>query len=333
MALAILEAQNFKGITAPNPAVGACLVLDDTHIIASRGHEGAGKPHAEAAVLKEAETKLGSLENLKNLGHRLTLFITLEPCNHQGLTPPCTEAILKSGVKKIVFGTKDPNPSVKGSGAQTLKAMGCDVQNGVLEAECKKLILPFVCRVLQNQPFFVIKQAWRLSSDQPSPAGLTSHWTMIPEQGSTFTQNSSLKIAHELRRESDVILTGMGTVLADKPSFTVRHVPDFSPKELPRRRLIIVIGRDTDLPAAWQPWLDARKAVGFDVLLFQNFGEALSHLKTSSYQQVLVEAGPKLTTKVTETLNSAWYRSLQFFHHPKASSDLVIDEYHCKNYL
>ena len=126
MRMALNAAEQFAGATAPNPAVG-CIALDKNgKVLLGAAHQRSGTAHAEAKVLEMA-AKLGKLSQIE------TLVVTLEPCNHQGKTPPCTDAILKhKNIRRVIFGSKDPNPSVKGGGAERLKSSGLEVVGGVL---------------------------------------------------------------------------------------------------------------------------------------------------------------------------------------------------------
>lgn len=330
MALAITEALKFKGITAPNPAVGACVIRGTT-VLAQAGHEGAGKAHAEALAIERAVEKCGGWPAFKKIADELTLYVTLEPCNHQGRTGPCTQAILKSGIKRVVYGAADPNPQVQGNGGEFLRGEGLEVTSGILETDCKKLIVPFVCSVVKGQPFIIVKRAWRLTSQ--------GEWSMLPELTSpasrTFTQPASLILAHSLRRESDAIVTAMGTVLADLPQLNIRHVEDFPDFPGRRKKLVIVLSDDENensLPSPWHQWKRDREIAGLEVKLMRDFRDALTHLRAQGRQQALLELGPKSLIKIQGELRKLWHRDLQIFHNPPAP-DFILDEFHCESYL
>jgi len=277
MRMAINAAEQFVGQTAPNPPVGAIALDKNGKVLLGAGHQKAGQPHAEAKVLELAQ-KLGKLSAIE------TLVVTLEPCNHHGKTPPCTEAILKlKNIKRVVYGCDDPNPDVAGNGADRLRDAGLEVISGVLEAECTMLIRAFAKKVLSGRPYVTVK------------AALTTEGAMIPPQGKkTFTNQSSLTFAHELRKRADAIWTGSGTVLADKPEFTVRHVPDFPGK---KRYLVLSdrrkrIGKD---------WLAKAEKNGFLLHFAESLEDGLDFLGTKGVLEVLVEGGP--------TLRKAWLDS------------------------
>jgi diaminohydroxyphosphoribosylaminopyrimidine deaminase/5-amino-6-(5-phosphoribosylamino)uracil reductase len=272
MQRALEAAREFLGATSPNPAVGAALLGEDGRILAVAAHERAGGPHAEPAVLEKAR-KNGVLHQA------CALVVTLEPCNHHGRTPPCTEAILAvPGLRRVVLGTTDPNPRVAGGGALRLREAGLEVVTGVLEQECRELIRSFAWHSRTGRPWVTLKTAW---NDQGS---------MIPAPGSrTFTGPEALRRAHELRRRADAILTGSGTVLADDPGFTVRLVPDHPGK----RRWLVVLDRRGQIP---ESWLEQAQKRGLDPLQASSLEEALDILGKRGALEVLVEAGPQLSS-------------------------------------
>ena len=148
---ALRQARKGLGRTSPNPAVGTVVVRND-HVIATGYHRKAGLPHAE-------------VEALRRLGGRApgdTLYVTLEPCNHYGKTPPCTEAILKSGIKRVVVGMKDPNPGVSGGGCKFLEENGVEVTTGILKEECRRLNEAFIKFITWKSPFVTLKSALTL---------------------------------------------------------------------------------------------------------------------------------------------------------------------------
>ncbi len=272
MRAAVTAAREFEGATAPNPPVG-CTLLDATGaVIAVAAHHGAGQLHAEALAIKQARER-GRVDDIH------TVVVTLEPCNHHGRTPPCTEAILSTPARAVVIGAHDPNPRVAGGGADRLRAAGLDVEF-VESPELERLIGPFRKAVTQGLPWVTVKQA------------INQQGTMIPPSGQkTFTSPESLKLAHQLRRRADAIVTGSGTVLADDPHFTVRNVADFRDKQ----RGLVIFDRRHRVP---QSYLDAAAARGFVVQLSDNLEEALRAIVKAGGLEVLVEAGPALTAHV-----------------------------------
>lgn len=270
MRMALNAAEKFLGATAPNPPVGAIALDKSGKVLLGAAHQKAGTPHAEAKVLELAE-KLGKLKAIE------TLVVTLEPCNHTGKTPPCTEAILRhKNIRRVVFGSKDPNPKVAGGGAERLREAGIEVIDGVLEAECDFLIRAFRKTVQEGRPWITIKAAF------------TSSGSMIPPPGQkTFTSKPSLILAHELRKRADAIWTGSGTVLEDNPEFTVRWVPDHPEK----KRFLLLSDRRRRIP---QEWLEKAKQNGFTIHFAESFEEGLDFLAKQGALEVLVEAGPSL---------------------------------------
>lgn len=282
VALAFRQALNaaraFEGATAPNPPVG-CAVLDASgRVLAVAAHKKAGTGHAEALAIAECRAN--------GFGEAIhTIVVTLEPCNHFGRTPPCSEAILSTPAKAVWIGAADPNPAVVGGGAERLRAAGLAVRriedhDPDLAASAERLIAPFAKGMRTGLPWVTIKQA------------LDADGSMIPPRGQkTFTAPSSLTLAHQLRRRADAVLTGSGTILTDAPEFTVRHVPDFADKG----RQLAILDRRGRVSAGY---LDAARARGFRVLTPNSLADALSQMAEAGALEVLVEAGPQLTESV-----------------------------------
>jgi len=187
------------GSTSPNPVVGA-LVVKDGQITGSGYHRKAGAPHAEIEALSMAgERAKGS-----------TLFVNLEPCNHYGRTPPCTKAILESGLRRVVVGIADPNPNVTGDGCKFLRSKGVEVKYGVLEEECTRLNEVYIKYVKEGKPFVILKGALTLDGWIATKIG-DSKW---------ITNEKSRKFAHSLRKKVDAIMVGVETIIADNPLLT-----------------------------------------------------------------------------------------------------------------
>ena len=204
MNLAIRLGEKAKGRTLPNPAVGAVLVKDGK-VISSGYHEGSGKPHAESTVLEKAG----------KLAEGGTLYVTLEPCNHYGKTPPCTHKILKSRIKEVVFGIKDPNPASL-EGAKFLKSKGVKVVEGVLKRRCFELIDDFYFLLKTKRPFVSLKLASSLNG------------FIYARERRSITCEESLKLAHKIRSQHQAVMVGIKTVLVDDPLLNVRKVKTFS---------------------------------------------------------------------------------------------------------
>ena len=266
---AVKEAQKFEGATAPNPPVGALGLNSRGEILSVKAHEQAGKPHAEASVIADCRSR-GILSELH------TLVVTLEPCNHQGRTGPCTQAILETPIQRVIYGAPDPNPKVAGGGADFLIQNGVEVHL-IDSLEARRLIRSFSVWSKTGIPFVRVKTA------------IDTDGSMIPPAGQkTFTSASSLKFAHELRRTADALITGSGTVLADDPQFTVRLVPD----HLGKRRYLAVLDRRKRIPKAW---VERQISLGFSMVYGESLQSILEQLGKLGCLEVLVEAGPALS--------------------------------------
>jgi diaminohydroxyphosphoribosylaminopyrimidine deaminase / 5-amino-6-(5-phosphoribosylamino)uracil reductase len=201
MRQALNLARKGLGRTAPNPAVGAVIVQGEK-ILAKGYHRNAGGDHAEVDALKKMQGRAPGA----------TMYVTLEPCNHVGRTPPCTNAILESGIKRVVIGMRDPNPRVKGGGAKFLAEHHVAVTVGVLESECRETNEAFVKYAATGRPFVTVKSAQTLDGWTATVRG-DSRW---------ITNDRSRRYVHQLRNQMDAILVGVGTVLADDPQLTCR---------------------------------------------------------------------------------------------------------------
>lgn len=283
---AIEAAQAYRGATSPNPPVGAAALDPAGQILSVRAHTKAGEPHAEASVLKDLRAR-----GIENQAH--TLIVTLEPCNHQGRTPACSQGILATpSIRKVIYASPDPNPRVKGGGAEALRQAGLEVEL-VDSPEARDLIAPFSKWSRTGIPWITVKTAWRLENAQLSGAQSRTHGMIPPPGQKTFTSPESLRFAHILRKRADAILTGSGTVLADRPELTVRHIPDHAGK----RRFLAVLDRSGRVPA---DWLEGRKKNGFEPVEGSSVPEILEMLGQKGVLEVLVEAGPSLSGFILE---------------------------------
>ncbi|HEY4716687.1 MAG TPA: bifunctional diaminohydroxyphosphoribosylaminopyrimidine deaminase/5-amino-6-(5-phosphoribosylamino)uracil reductase RibD [bacterium] len=208
MRLALGLAKRAKNRTLPNPMVGAIVVKHD-RIIGRGYHKEAGGPHAEVIALGEAG------EGARNA----TLYVNLEPCNHWGRTPPCTDAILQSGIKRVVVGMIDPNQLVKGKGISRLRKNAVEVESGVLEDECRKLNQVYIKNITKKMPYVIFKSAVTLDGRTATKTG-DSKWITSPD---------SRRLVHNLRAEVDAVMVGIGTVLKDDSSLTTHGVASFNP--------------------------------------------------------------------------------------------------------
>jgi len=205
MTQAIAEAK--RGRPSPNPRVGAAIVRDGA-LVALGYHAQAGQAHAEVDAIRNAGSDIDGA----------TIYVTLEPCNHHGRTGPCTEAILEAGLGRVVIGCRDPAPHVAGA-IERLRAGGVDVDVGLLEEECSALVADFAKHIQTGRPQVTLKAAVTLDGKIATRTG-DSKW---------ITGEAARTEAHRLRDEADAVLVGVGTVLADDPSLTVRHVEGQDP--------------------------------------------------------------------------------------------------------
>lgn len=206
MARALELAARGKGYTSPNPCVGA-VVVKDGRIIGQGFHSKAGGPHAEVVAIDDAAARAP-----EKLAHA-TIYVTLEPCNHFGKTPPCTHKILNAGIDRVVVACKDPNPNVAGGGIEFLRGKGLEVVSGLMEQEALTLIEDFVWNVQNDKtPFVTLKCAATLDGYIATRTG-DSQW---------ITSSASRNFGHELRHQNDAILIGSGTLHGDDPSLTAR---------------------------------------------------------------------------------------------------------------
>ncbi|MFZ9568568.1 MAG: bifunctional diaminohydroxyphosphoribosylaminopyrimidine deaminase/5-amino-6-(5-phosphoribosylamino)uracil reductase RibD [Vulcanococcus sp.] len=276
------------GRTSPNPLVG-CVVLDAQGTLVGEGfHAKAGTPHAEVHALRQAgERAQGG-----------TAVVTLEPCCHHGRTPPCSEALIAAGVRRVVVAMHDPDPRVAGGGIAQLQAAGVEVISGVCEGEAAALNRPFIHRVQRGRPWGVLKWAMSLDGRTALTNG-SSQWISGP---------SARTWVHQLRSRCDAVIVGGGTVRADNPLLTSRGGRDPEP-------LRVVLSRRLDLPADALLWdqsaaatlvahgpeapsdrRDALAARGVELLTLEHCGPKalLEALAQRGCNQVLWECGPEL---------------------------------------
>lgn len=203
MALALQLAAHGLYSTAPNPAVG-CVVLDSTGATVGTGwHRKAGEAHAEVlAIAAAGEAARGG-----------TAYVTLEPCAHHGRTPPCVEAVIRAGLRRVVAAMRDPNPRVAGTGLQQLREAGVEVAVGLLEREARELNRGFISRMERGRPWVTVKMGASLDGRTALADG-ASKW---------ITSGVARADVQKLRARASAVLTGIGTVLADDPALTVRE--------------------------------------------------------------------------------------------------------------
>src|SRR5580693_8263098 len=263
MRRAMAQAATVRSTTAPNPWVGCVIVPPDSAADGGAVFAGAtappGGPHAEVAALDRAgESARGA-----------TLYVTLEPCAHQGRTPPCTDAIIAAGVARVVVGIEDPDELVAGRGIAALRAAGIDVTVGVAADEVAEQLAPYCKHRTTGQPWVVLKMAASLDGRTAAPDG-TSRW---------ITGEAARRDVHRLRARSDAILVGAGTVRADDPELTVRL--DDGPA--PTQPLRVVLG-------AAPPGAKVLPALELSGPL----DDVLTELGGRGVLQLLVEGGPSV---------------------------------------
>jgi diaminohydroxyphosphoribosylaminopyrimidine deaminase/5-amino-6-(5-phosphoribosylamino)uracil reductase len=257
------------GKSAPNPIVGAVIIGDDGQIIGEGFHHSQdGGAHAEVVALDKA--------GVNAIG--ATLFVTLEPCNHQGKTPPCSEAIMAAGIKRVIYAVADPNPTAQGA-TEKLRSAGIKVEQGVLAKEVSFTNRAWLSKIKSGRPYITIKVASTLDGRIAAADG-SSKW---------ITHENSRADSAILRSYCDAIITGTGTVIADDPSLTVREVDregfEFKPiRVVIGERLIPAGAKILDLNAET---LEIKS---------HDLNQLLELAGRREWNQILVEAGPKLTT-------------------------------------
>jgi len=256
-------------LSGGNPRVG-CVILDaDQNVIAEGWHHGAGTPHAEVDAL--SRTPAGAAH---------TAVVTLEPCNHSGRTGPCAEALIAAGVRRVAYAVADPGHE-SGGGGERLRAAGVEVLPGILAEEASAFIEPWLVARRRERPWVTVKWAASLDGRAAASDG-TSQWITGPEARAD---------GHRLRAESDAILTGTGTVLADDPALTARGADGVV---LPRQPLPVVLGsRPVPAGAALR-----RHPAGLLEARDRPLADVLDELWQRGIARVLVEAGPVLTSAV-----------------------------------
>jgi len=273
MRLAVEEASLGLGRTSPNPAVGAVLVKGGK-VVARGHHERAGGPHAEIVALRKAGRRAVGAD----------LYTTLEPCNHQGRTPPCTEALIAAGVRRVFVGCRDLNPLVRGKGVQRLRAAGLEVVTGVLEPECVRLHEPFFTFITERRPFVTLKIASPADGKIATATG-DSRWVTGP---------AARERVHALRNQVDAVLVGAGTVRADDPQLTAR--PEGKLSE--RQPLRVVLSSSLDI----SPKAQLFRQPGRTLVLTRSNDEAKAKALRAKGAEVVKLAGRRSQIDLQEAL-------------------------------
>ncbi|WP_404789752.1 bifunctional diaminohydroxyphosphoribosylaminopyrimidine deaminase/5-amino-6-(5-phosphoribosylamino)uracil reductase RibD [Altericista sp. CCNU0014] len=258
------------GRTAPNPMVG-CAIVRDGEAVGEGFHPKAGEPHAEVFALRAAGDR----------AFGATLYVSLEPCNHYGRTPPCSEAVIQAGVARVVVGMVDPDPRVSGGGIERLRAAGIEVIVGVEERACRDLNEAFIHRIVRQRPFGILKYAMTLDGKIATTSG-HSAWVSSPE---------ARAYVHRLRSHSDAIIVGTNTLRRDNPHLT-SHQPEDGSVSV-HNPLRVVMSRSFDLPEQARLW---QTQIAPTVVLTQGDPnpERLAQLRD---RQVEVAILPALTPK------------------------------------
>ncbi|GAC1456641.1 MAG: bifunctional diaminohydroxyphosphoribosylaminopyrimidine deaminase/5-amino-6-(5-phosphoribosylamino)uracil reductase RibD [Candidatus Limnocylindrales bacterium] len=293
MRRALSLAARGAGHTSPNPMVGAVIVADG-RIVGEGYHRALGSPHAEVDALRHAGAA----------ARNATLYVTLEPCAHQGRTAPCAQAVIAAGVTRVVAAIGDPDPRTNGRGFAALRAAGVELEEGVLAGEAERLSEGFLMRVRKGRPFVVLKLA------------MTTDGRVTVPGRRYLVDQPAIRFVHRLRARSDAVMVGIGTVLADDPELTVRAVRGRDPlrvvldtdartpvaSKIVRRRdperTVVVVADDADPDRVL-----ALSATGVDVVRTArgddgrvDAGAALRHLAGRGVNNVLSEGGPRVAT-------------------------------------
>ena len=292
MQRALELAERGRGFVEPNPMVGAVIVRDG-QLIGEGWHQRYGEAHAEVNALLEAGES----------GQGATLYVTLEPCCHHGKTPPCTDAVIRAGVRRVVAAMEDPFPQVAGRGAELLRAAGVEIEFGLGEAEARFLNLPYLKKLATGKPYVHAKWAMTLDGKIATRTG-DSKW---------ISNETSRKQVHELRGRMDAIVVGVGTVLADDPMLTARPpgprtaariVLDSRGRTLPNSQLVrtaseyptLLFGLNSTDESVWQPFRNAGCEV---ILVEEKNGHAdvvaiLNELGRRNMTNILIEGGGEI---------------------------------------
>lgn len=280
------------GRVAPNPMVG-CIIASQNGMVGEGYHEMYGQPHAEINALNSVE----SPASLKNA----TLYVNLEPCSHQGKTGPCADAIIASGIKKVVVGCIDPNPEVKGKGIEKMIRAGIDVVTGVLEKECTDVNKRFFTFHEKKRPFIILK--WAQTAD-----GFIDRKRTPQESPAKITQDAADMMVHMWRSQEQAIMVGTHTVIMDNPKLTTRKAAGVSPTR-------VVLDRSLKIPSNFNifdksaPTLVFTEQktnanhnaeyipVAFDGNLLPSL---LKELYNKNLQSVIIEGGEKLLKSFIE---------------------------------
>ncbi len=314
MQMALDLAQKGQGFTSPNPLVGA-VVVKDGRVVGSGYHQAAGKPHAEVNAIDDAGGAASGA----------TIYVNLEPCNHTGRTPPCTQKIIQSGIQRVVVAMEDPNPDVAGGGIDYLKARGLQVSIGVCQEKARRLNEVFTKFISTRRPFVILKCAATLDGRIATRSG-DSKW---------ITNEQSRGYVHYLRHCVDGILVGINTVKADNPSLTTRldTGPGVDPVRIildtglsiPADAGILRLDSDSDTILVVGEKVDSRKRAAIEkkgVRILEspvknsriNMGSLMEQLGSMGITSLLIEGGGRV---MASALHSGIVDKIVFFYAPK----------------
>lgn len=249
MRLAITLAKKGEGLVEPNPMVG-CVIAQHNQIIGQGYHRRFGGPHAEINALRSCKKKTKGA----------TMYVTLEPCNHRGKTPPCSDALIHAGIARVVVANRDPHDIVKNKGIRQLRKEGVQVDVGILAKESTEILAPYLIHIKHHRPYVIVKWAQSLDGKLATNAG-QSKW---------ISCETSRKKVHRLRARMDGVLVGIETVLKDNPKLTARDVP------IKRTASRIVLDTRLRIPENCQLVKTARKTptIVFTTLKYTNSRKA-----------------------------------------------------------
>lgn len=323
MARAIELARRGLYTTTPNPRVG-CVIVDQgagvSEVVGEGWHERAGEPHAEVLALRAAGER----------ARGATLYVTLEPCAHQGRTPPCCEALIAAGVARVVAAMEDPNPLVAGKGCTTLRAANVAVESGLMAHEATELNIGFVSRMTRGRPWVRLKVA----------ASLDGRTALLNGQSQWLTGAQARRDGHAWRARACAVLTGIGTVKDDNPQLTVR---DVATTRQPLRVVVDsrletppaanVVGKGTVIAAAAHlvnP-MQALQARGAEVIVLPDaagkvaLADLMLELGRRGVNELHVEAGFKLNGSL---LNEGLVDELLLYLAPSLLGDAALGMFH-----
>ena len=321
---ALALARKGVGLASPNPHVG-CVIVHDGQIVGEGFHQYEWRDHAEIVALKSAGVK----------ARGATLYVNLEPCNHTGRTSPCTEAIISTGIRRVVAAMRDPNPATSGRGFERLRAANIEIVSGVLEDDARGLNEAFACWIRTKKPFVTLKSALTLDGQLALPK------TQRQKRRTWITSEESRAEVQRMRNASDALLTGIGTILADDPLLTdrsglprrkrlLRVILDAKLRLSPKSR--IVQTADDDLLVFTAAALSSPKArrlqkEGVEILRVRvtcdriDLNAVLTELGKREILSVLLESGPTLNGAA---LSAGVVHKLRLFYAPKFAGETGV---------